>query len=119
METMRLRAIQQPGNAGALLDSFIRAAGNLPRDSRELSRARELTPTLEKVAQRSLEDGYVWRAYTDDRAMWLWDCEVSLARSRERGLTVVEVRRYDESGAVEESGTWVRIEKNSWQRCNE
>lgn len=49
METMRLRAIQQPGNAGALLDSFIRAAGNLPCDCR----------------------------------------------------------------------TWVRIEKNSWQRCNE
>ena len=54
METMRLRAIQLPGNAGALLDSFIRAAGNLPRDSRELSRARELTPTLEKVAQREV-----------------------------------------------------------------
>ena len=119
METMRLRAIQLPGNAGALLDSFIRAAGNLPRDSRELSRALELTPTLEKVAQRSLEDGHVWRAYTDDHSMWLWDCEVSLDRSRERGLPVVEVRRYDESGAVEESGTWVRIHKNSWQRCNE
>jgi hypothetical protein len=43
----------------------------------------------------------------------------SLDRSRERGLPVVEVRRYDESGAIEESGTWVRIEKNSWQRCNE
>jgi len=119
METMRLRAIQQPGNAGALLDSFIRAAGNLPCDCRELSRARELTPTLEKLALRSLEDGHVWRAYTDERAMWLWDCEVSLDRSRERGLPVVEVRRYDESGAIEESGTWVRIEKNSWQRCNE
>ena len=55
---MRLRAIQQPGNAGALLDSFIRAAGNLPCDCRELSRARELTPTLEKLALRSLEDGH-------------------------------------------------------------
>src|SRR6478735_1041325 len=119
METMRLRAIQQPGNAGALLDSFIRAAGNLPCDCRELSRARELTPTLEKVALRSLEDGHVWRAFTDDRAMWLWDCEVSLDRSRERGLPVVEVRRYDESGAIEDSGTWVRIQQNSWQRCNE
>ena len=34
METMRLRAIQQPGNAGALLDSLIRTAGNLPCDCR-------------------------------------------------------------------------------------
>lgn len=119
METMRLRAIQQPGNAGALLDSFIHAAGHLPGDSRELSRPGELTPTLEKVAQRSVEDGLVWRAFTDDRAMWLWDCEVSLARSRERGMPVMEVRRFDESGAIEESGTWVRVQKDSWQRCNE
>ena len=33
METSRLRAIQMPGNAGALLDSFIRAAGQLHQDS--------------------------------------------------------------------------------------
>jgi hypothetical protein len=119
METMKLRAIQLPGNAGELLDSFIRAAGNLPHDCRELSQGRELTPTLEKLAQRSLEDGHVWRAWTDDRAMWLWACEVSLARSRERGLPVMEVRRYDESGAIEESGTWVRVRNDGWQRCNE
>ena len=74
METMRLRAIQHPGNAGALLESFIRAAAH---------------------------------------------CAVSLARSRERGMPVMEVRRYDESGAIEESGTWVRVKKDSWQRCNE
>jgi hypothetical protein len=55
METLRLRAIQLPGNAGALLDCFIRP---------------------------------------------------------------VEVRRYDESGAIEKSGTWVRVQKDKWQRCN-
>jgi hypothetical protein len=118
METMRLRAIQQPGNAGALLDSFIRAAGNLPRVEKS-SRPRELTPTLEKVAQRALEDGHVWRAFTDDRSMQLWDRELSLSRSRERGMPVVEVRRFDETGGIEESGTWVRIHQDSWQRCNE
>ena len=84
-----------------------------------LTHERQLTPSLEKVAQRSLDDGHVWRAWTDDRAMWLWACEVSLARSRERGLPVMEVRRYDESGSIEESGTWVRVRNDSWQRCNE
>jgi hypothetical protein len=31
----------------------------------------------------------------------------------------MEVRRYDESGAIEESGTWVRVRNDGWQRCNE
>jgi hypothetical protein len=119
METMKLRAIQQPGHAGELLDSFIRSAGQLPSDSHPLMTESQLTPSLEKVALRSLDDGHVWRAWTDDRAMWLWACEVSLARSRERGLPVMEVRRYDETGSVEESGTWVRVRNESWQRCNE
>ena len=119
METMKLRAIQQPGNAGELLDNFIRLVGNLPRESHELTQARELTPTLEKLAQRSIEDGKVWRAWTDDRAMWFWACELSLASSRERGLPVIEARRYDEAGAIEDSGRWVRLSKDSWQRCTE
>jgi hypothetical protein len=119
MQTMKLRAIQLPGNAGELLDSFIRAEGHLADDSRELKRERELTPTLEKLAQRSLDDGGVWRAWTDERAMWLWASEVSLALSRERGMPVMEVRRYDENGNVEESGTWVRVRLDQWQRCNE
>jgi hypothetical protein len=119
METMKLRAIQLPGNAGELLDSFIRAEGHLTDDSRELKRERELTPSLEKLAQRSLDDGGVWRAWTDEREMWLWSSEVSLARSRERGMPVMEVRRYDENGIVEESGTWVRVRPDQWQRCNE
>jgi hypothetical protein len=119
METMKLKAIQHPGNAGELLASFIRAEGNLPGDSRELVRERELTPTLEKLAQREAVEGIAWRAWTDDRAMWLWAGELSLARSRERGLPVMDVRRYDESGSIEESGTWVRLRHDSWQRCNE
>ncbi len=119
METMKLRAIQLPGNAGELLDSFIRTEGHLADDSRELRRERELTPSLEKLAQRSLDDGGVWRAWTDERVMWLWSSEVSLARSRERGMPVMEVRRYDENGNVEESGTWVRVRPDQWQRCNE
>ncbi len=119
METMKLRAIQQPCNTGELLDSFIVAEGRLPGDAHELIDERRLTPTLEKLAQRELEGGCVWRAWTDDRAMWLWACEVSLARSRERGLPVMDVRKYDESGSIEESGTWVRVRQNNWQRCNE
>jgi hypothetical protein len=119
METMKLRTIQQPGNAGELLDSFIRLEGHLAKDSHPLTEERLLTPLLEKVALRSLDDGHVWRAWTDDRAMWLWAGEVSLARSRERGMPVMEVRRYDELGAMEERGTWVRVRNDSWQRCNE
>jgi hypothetical protein len=119
METMKLRAIQQPGHAGELLDSFIRTVGALPDDSHPLTEQRQLTPSLEKLALRSLDEGQVWRAWTDDRAIWMWACEVSLARSRERGLPVMDVRRYDEHGAIEDSGTWVRVRKDSWQRCNE
>jgi hypothetical protein len=119
METMKLRAIQQPGHAGELLDSFIRVVGGLPGDSHPLTVESQLTPSLEKVALRSLDEGQVWRAWTDDRAIWLWACEVSLARSRERGMPVMEIRRYDESGSIEDRGTWVRVRNESWQRCNE
>ena len=40
METMKLRAIQQPGNAGELLDSFIRVEGRLPGEARSLMEER-------------------------------------------------------------------------------
>jgi hypothetical protein len=119
METMRMRAIQNPGDAEVLLDSFVRQEGHLPRDVRRLVKTSELTPSLEKLAHRSLDDGYVWRAWTDDRAMWMWIGEMSLARSRERGLPVMEVWRYDEFAQMEERGTFVRVSQDRWQRCNE
>jgi hypothetical protein len=119
MQTMKLRSIQAPGHAGELLESFIRHQGVLNDESRELKAERELTPRLEKLAQRSLDEGGVWRAWTDEREMWLWASEVSLALSRERGMPVMEIRRYDEHGNVEDSGTWVRVRQDQWQRCNE
>jgi hypothetical protein len=117
MQTMKLRSIQDPGHAGELLESFIRREGHLNDLSRELKTERQLTPSLEKLAQRSLDDGGVWRAWTDDREMWLWASEMSLALSRERGMPVMEGRRYDEYGNVEDSGTWVRVHSDEWQRC--
>jgi hypothetical protein len=117
MQTMKLRSIQDPGHAGELLESFIRREGRLNDESRELKTERELTPSLERLAQRSLEDGGVWRAWTDEREMWLWSSGVSLPLSRERGMPVMEVRRYDEHGNVEDSGTWVRVRSDEWQRC--
>ena len=119
METMKLRAIQHPGHAGELLDSFIRNAGRPAPDRIELTRGRDLTPTLEKVAQRWIEECSVWQAWTDDRAIWLWACEVSLTRSRERGMPVMAVTRYDESGASRGQRYWVRVREDNWQRCNE
>ena len=117
MQTMKLRAMQDPGRTVELLDSFIRHEGRLTRDSHRLTEGGELTPSLEKLAIRSIEDGNVWRAWTDDRAIWLWTCEVSLNLSRERGMPVMAVSRYDEFGAMEESGTWVCLGNDSWQRC--
>jgi len=118
MQTMKLRSIQDPGHAGELLESFIRHEGHLNDESRELRHERELTPSLEKLAQRSLNEGGVWRAWTDDRVMCLWASEVSLALSRERGMPVMEVRRYHGYGNIEESGTWVRVRSEEWQRCD-
>ncbi len=117
MQTMKLRAMQHPGHAVQLLDSYIRREGRLPRDSQRLTQGSQLTPSLEKLAERSTEDGNVWRAWSDDRAIWLWTCEVSLDRSRERGMPVMEVSRYDEFGGIEESGTWVCLGNDNWQRC--
>lgn len=119
MQTMKLRAMQSPGFAGELLESFIRAEGRLADAARELKSEQELTPALEKLAQRALDDGGVWRAWTDDRAMWLWTSETSFALSRERGMPVMEIRRYDEHGLREEAGTYVRVRHDEWQRCDE
>ena len=119
MQTMKLRAIQSPGFAGELLESFIRAEGSLADDVRELKSERELTPSLEKLAQRALDEGGVWRAWTDDREMWLWISEMSLALSRERGMPVMEVRQYDEQGRMSSAGTWVRVRHDAWQRCDQ
>ena len=69
---------------------------------------------------RSLRDeGHVWRAWTGRSRDVAVGLRSVAGASRERGLPVMEVRRYDEHGSIEESGTWVRVRNDSWQRCNE
>ncbi len=118
MDTARLRAIQHPTHAEELLDSFVRCVARLPRDARRLPHLRGLVPDAARIAAAAELAGGLWQAFTDDRLTWMFVGEVSLERSRERGRPVLTVAQYDEHGQLEDRSDWVRINANTWQRCD-
>jgi len=42
---------------------------------------------------------------------------MSLPRSRERGVPVLMVNRYTESGELQDAGSWMSDPEGKWRRC--
>ncbi len=116
METMRLRAIQQPSRVEALLESFASSRGLLPADAYPVGGAEELTPELRTRVINMRQEDHVWRAWTDDRHVWFLSGELSLALSRERGRPVLHIRRYAEDGQLQDSGVWLQVQNRTWEQ---
>jgi len=117
METVRLRKIQQPSQVERLLDLLVSRSNYLPQDSFQVRNAAELPSQLQVIVIRAKQEGRVWACWASSLEMILLTCEMSLARSRERGIPVLLVNRYNEIGELKDSGSWITGPDGNWQRC--
>ena len=117
METIRLRAVQQPSRVERLLVSFassckvVGAGAYLLRDPGAAPLALQVR--IAEAQQR----GHAWCCWTDGAHIWLFTGEMSLALSRECGSPVLEVRIYREDGSPEDSDCWLVDQDGNWRRC--
>jgi hypothetical protein len=119
VETVRLQKIQQPSRVQRLLQAFISRSDIVPSDSYEISDAKDLPEPLRKVRTRASRQGRVWSCWASRSHVWLFTCDMSLARSRERGVPVLEVSVHDENGELTDSGSWMIDSHGNWMRCGD
>jgi hypothetical protein len=117
METRRLRTIQQPSHIERLLDALVSRANLIPKDGYQIRDPSALPPQLQTLITQATEEGRVWGCWVNSFETCLFTCEMSLPRSRERGVPVLLVNRYGESGELQDAGSWTCDPDGKWQRC--
>jgi hypothetical protein len=117
METMRLRAIQQPSSVEELLESYASSRLLLPAEARRITELQELSPELRSLVRRMQGEEQAWCAWSDDRYIWFISGELSLPLSRERRSPVLHIRRYDEEATLQETGSWLLVRGLLWEPC--
>jgi hypothetical protein len=116
LETMMLRAMQQPSHIDGLLKSLVKSMSIVPDDADVVEDSSELPPDLQKVISAATKAGQSSCAWTDAGFhVWLFVGEMSLPLSRERGSLVLEVKYHREHG-LRETGTWVIDRNAKWHR---
>jgi len=119
METRRLRTIQQPSHIERLLEALVSRANLLPKDSYQIRDPAALPPPLQEVIAQAARDGRVWGCWANSYETCLFTSEMSLPRSRERGVPVLLVSRYGESGDLQDAGAWTTDLEGKWRRCSD
>ena len=117
METRRLRTIQQPSHIERLLEALVSRADLLPKDGYQIRDPSALPPPLQALITQATQEGRVWGCWVNSFETCLFTCEMSLPRSRERGSPVLLVNRYNESGELQDDGSWTSDPEGKWQRC--
>ena len=116
METRRLRTIQQPSHIERLLEALVSRANLLPKDCYQIRDPATLPPPLQTVIAQAAQEGRVWGCWANSYETCLFTSEMSLPRSRERGVPVLLVNRYDESGELQDAGSWMSDPEGKWRR---
>ena len=119
METRRLRTIQQPSHIERLLEALVSRANLLPKDSYQIRDPAALPPPLQAVIVQAAREGRVWGCWANSYETCLFTSEMSLPRSRERGVPVLLVNRYGESGDLQDAGAWTTDLEGKWRRCSD
>jgi hypothetical protein len=117
METRRLRSLQQPAQLERLLEAFVWRGQQLPAGSYQIRDPRALPSCLRRAIERAGDGGQVWACWAHGIPIALLVAEMEFALSRERGTPVLSVARYDDGGALLESGRWVANSEGRWVRC--
>jgi hypothetical protein len=119
METRRLRTIQQPSHIERLLEALVSRADLLPKDGYQIRDPAALPVPLQTVIAQAARAGRVWGCWANSYETCLFTCEMSLPRSRERGVPVLLVNRYGESGELQDSGVWMTDLEGKWRQCSD
>src|SRR5882724_11179702 len=117
METGRLRTIELPDRASALLESFVWSRRTIPGTADRINSIPELTPALQKLAKDGEAGENVWSAWGVGLKIWFFLAITSLTLARERRRPVLHISVYDENGEMTESGTYVESLNAGWQQC--
>jgi hypothetical protein len=119
METIRLRAVQQPSRVERLLVAFASSSGVVAPDAYLLRDPRAMSAVLQSLIGEAEKQGHAWCCWADDsRRVWLLTGEMSLALSRECGSPVLDVKIYGEDGKLKESDCWLVDKDGKWRRCS-
>ena len=117
MQTLQLRSLQMPSNVSGLLEGLIAARGFLPESAYQIRDPAQMPRQLLRAAIEATAHGRVWSCWADGFHTALFTGEMSLPQSRERGVPVLNVDRYDDEG-LRDSGAWMRDRDGNWARCN-
>lgn len=117
VETVRLRAVQQPSRIERLVVSFASNSGIVAEGAYLVRDAAALAPVLQRVLAEAARKGHAWCCWTDGSRVWLITGEMSLALSRECGSPVLDVKIYREEGTLMDSDCWLVDKEGQWRRC--
>lgn len=116
VETIRLSEIRRPSRLEKLLEALVRRANLVPRHSYRLRDPGGLPPALQQILARAKDKDQVWNCWTDGVRIWLFTAEMSLQLSLERGVPVLAVNEYTESGRLLAATRWMIGQDGIWQR---
>jgi hypothetical protein len=116
METVRLRAIQEPSRVERLLVAFALRSGIMSSDAYMLRDQRAVPAVLQGVIFQAMRADRAWCAWKDDSRISLLTCEMLLEQSRERGSPVLHVQLYGEDGELKDNACWGVDPEGKWRR---
>lgn len=116
METVRLRAIQQPSRVERLLVAFALRSGIMNPDAYMIRDQRAVPAVLQRLIFQAMREDRAWCAWQDHSRMWLLTCEMLLEQSRVHGSPVLNVHLYGEDGELKEADSWLVDGDGKWRR---
>lgn len=117
MQTMKLRAIQQPSRLETILESLVTSQNWVPPEARPIADRSELPSALQKLVIKVAKSDGAWRAWTSYDGVRLFIAEMSLELSRERGCPVLNVSYYTDAGRLQLYSLWVQLADGAWRQC--
>ena len=117
MQTMKFGAMRRPSYLENLLRSLVRARGWVVPEAEAIHDSGELPSALQKLVIDAETTGGVWRAWLNPDGRRLFVAELSVELSRERGRPVLQVRYYNDGGALEEFSIWAHLADGAWRQC--
>jgi hypothetical protein len=117
MVMRRLRLKHSRAEIRKLLESFVSGSDLLPRDSHPVQDAAALPAALQVIVVRAARERLAWVCWTTQLETLFFTCQLAPKLSRERGTTVIVVKRYRGRGELEESGSWMAEPQGVWLRC--
>jgi hypothetical protein len=118
MQTMQLQSIQVPSRVARLLEALVTAERLMPTCAYPIRDVTQMPGHLLRTAIDAAAHGRAWSCWVDGFHTSLFTGEMSLPLSRERGVPVLRVDRYDDGG-LRDSASWMRDGDGNWTVCNQ